>query len=99
MFLDQTHLLCGQPKKLEKAYRKGAGVNFYGQPDCKISIVLDNFPFNFTFTFTGKKNKRRWTQEDVLRNMMYIYLTLLVSKNYLTINKLVEITKIGFRLK
>jgi len=26
-------------------------------------------------------------------------LTLLVSKNYLTINKLVEITKIGFRLK
>jgi len=30
---------------------------------------------------------------------LYIYLTLLVSKNYLTINKLVEITKIGFRLK
>ena len=44
----------------------------------------------------GAKNE---TTSMISKEHVYIYLTLLVSKNYLTINKLVEITKIGFRLK
>ena len=65
MFLDQKHLFFGHTIKIHEK-TVGAGVNHYGQPDCKISVFITTSLTRDSYVYLDCDNS--WNLQHVFQS-------------------------------